>query len=119
MIDVSDIVVDPDLAEAFTIYRTTGAFGEGGWIANEPTVVPAKGVVTVVNEKELEMIPEGDRVKGAMNFYTTTPINVTSQAGSNISDEIEWKGERYRVVSIAPWVSFGFYKATGVRMEGN
>ena len=31
MIDLSEIVVDPDLADNYTIYRTSGDFALGGW----------------------------------------------------------------------------------------
>lgn len=206
MIDVSDVVCDPDFAEPFSVYRTTGGFDEGGWQKTpvgalltvaidaahkgagysvndaltivqtggsgatvrvlsvdedgavetvqiitagsgydpdapsstsvtpsggtgakivftvtpaNPQVIPAYGTVTVLNEKELSVVPEGDRIKGAMAFYTTEPMYLTGSAEANISDQILWKGEMYKVVNIAPWGSFGFNRAVGVRMSGD
>jgi hypothetical protein len=119
-------VNSPALSEPFTIYRTVGSFQRGGWVATEstqnhpnPQVISARGVVTVLNEKELDMVPEGDRVKGAMKFFTTTPLYLTSSAGANISDKVLWNGDYYRLVNIGQWGSFGFYTAVGVRTAGD
>lgn len=206
MIDMSSIVTSPIFAEAFSIYRTTGGFDEGGWVKTpvgalltaeidednkgsgysaddvltiiqtgatgatvkvltvdeagavqtvelitagsgydpddpsstsvtpsggtgakvvftvtpaNPEVIAAYGTVTVLNEKELDVVPEGDRIKGAMAFYATTPMYLTGSEGANISDQILWKGEMYKIVNIAPWASFGFNRAVGVRMSGD
>lgn len=206
MIDMSSIVTSPIFAEAFSIYRTTGGFDEGGWIktpvgalltveidednkgsgysANDvltivqtgaagatvkvlsvdedgavesielitagsgydpdapmstsatpsggtgakvvftvtpanPQVISAYGTVTVLNEKELDVVPEGDRIKGAMAFHTPTTLYLTSSTGNNVSDQILWKGDLYKLVNIAPWGSFGFNKGIGVRMDGD
>jgi hypothetical protein len=117
--NVSDIVGDPDLAESFTIFRILGSFVSGVWTANAPMQIPARGVVGVATDLDLQMVPEGDRVTGSMVFYTQTPIQVTSETGSNVSDQIQWNGAMYRIQAIGPWVSFGFYKAIGVRMQGS
>jgi len=206
VIDVSSIVMSPIFAEAFSIYRTTGGFDEGGWVKTavgalltaeidegnkgsgysaddvltivqtgaagatvkvltvdedgavesieiitagsgydpdapmstsatpsggtgakivftvtpaNPQVIATSGVVTVLNDKELDVVPEGDRIKGAMAFYTTTPMYLTSSAGANVSDQILWKGDLYKLVNISPWGSFGFNRSVGVRMDGD
>jgi hypothetical protein len=115
---LEDIVNDPDLGDEFVIHRITGHFGAGGWIASPPQVIPAIGVVTVASDKDLSQVPEGDRVRGAMAFLCTQPIYLSSESGKNISDELLWSGELYRVASVAPWTSFGFCKAIAVRKEG-
>jgi hypothetical protein len=65
------------------------------------------------------MVPEGDRVKGMMAFYTTTPIYTTSAAGNNISDQIAYAGDVYRIIKVGPWLAFGYNIAIGVRMGGD
>ncbi len=118
MIDLSEVVADPDLAEPFTIFRTTGYFDRGGWTAGPPVQIPARGVVTPASDRELDMVPEGDRIKGSMTFHTHEELHLTSVSEGSVSDKILWQGDYYRLVFIAPWTSFGFNKAVGVRMEG-
>ena len=65
---VSDIILDPDLAESFIIFRTSGVFVAGVWTAATPTQIPARGVVAVATDQDCEMVPEGDRVTGSMVF---------------------------------------------------
>jgi hypothetical protein len=119
MINVGEVVVDPDFAQEFNIYRTTGHFGPGGWIQDIPVIIPAYGVIYVASEKELAMFPEADRIKGSMAFVTPIEIMTTSADGGNISDELEWYGEKYRVINVAPWSDYGFYLALAERMKGS
>lgn len=73
-----------------------------------------QGTVTVASSKDILQVPEGDRVTGMMCFYSQQPIHITRPEGT--SDEIVWKGERYRITFLFPWSDFGYYKAIGVRM---
>lgn len=112
MIDVGSIVVDPDFAQPYTVHRKSGAWVAGRW---EPTEddLPYFGAIMVATQRDLNMIPEGDRVSGMMMFFAVKPLNLTSETGT--SDEITWKNERYRLTAMLPWSDFGFYQAFGVR----
>ena len=116
MIDVSELITDDDFAQSFNVYRISGVFGIGGWIADPEQTIPMSGVVTVTSVRDLEQIPEGDRVRGMMTFHTTEELFVTRQGA--ISDEIEWRGDRYRVYQVSPYVDYGYFKAIGSRMSG-
>lgn len=124
MINVEEIVNDPDFAQPFTILRSTGSFQRGGWVDTKAQV-PMYGSIQVAKEKELHTLPEGDRVSGAMSFHSQQPIYETqanvpepSQTISRISDLITWRGQPFRIVKVFPWEDFGFYKAIGVRTTG-
>lgn len=120
MIDVSDILEDPDLCQDFTVYRSSGAFAAGGWVEGEPAQVPFSGVITVASAKELAQVPEGDRVQGSMAFRSSQPIYVTRNGEfKGTSDRIMWRGEPYRVVQVLPYADYGYWKAIGARMEGD
>ena len=119
IMDLSEVVIDSDLSETFTICRTTGKFSSGGWIADPVIYLPAQGIVTVATPKQLETVPEGDRVSGAMAFYTGTRIYLTNASLGVISDQLTWNGEQWRVVGVSPWQSFGFTTAIAVRMAGD
>ena len=62
--DLSQAVNDPDMAELFTIVRTSGAFAAGGWQPGTPQNIQGYGVVSIASGKDLEMVPEGDRIAG-------------------------------------------------------
>jgi len=81
-----------------------------------PEVIPCFGVVSVINEKELDMIPEGDRIKGAMVFHLTKEVFTTRQGAQ--SDEIMYRGNLYRVSNIFEYGAYGYWKAVGQRMDG-
>ena len=117
MIDLSEVVNDPDLAKEFAILRQSGSFQLGGWVSDPPQEIPAFGVITVATPKMLQMVPEGDRVGGEMAFITANEIYLTSEKRSGTSDQLVWHGEKYRVIHVAPWMDYGFFIAVAVRMK--
>ncbi len=117
MLDVSEVILDPDFAQEYPIWRRPGAWVGGRWVPGTEYRVRAYGTVTVATTRDLEQVPEGDRVKGMMCFYSDREIFTTREEGT--SDEPEWRGERYRIVQVAPWGDFGYWKAIGARMAGD
>ena len=120
MLDVSPVLGNPDLVQTFMVFRSSGQFALGGWQENTPTQIPMQGVVTIADTETLEMMPEGDRVTGAMTFYSTSEVFRThndSQAGT--SDYIQWRGQNYRVMHVWPYADYGYWKALAVRMAGD
>lgn len=120
-IDVSDIVLDPDLAQTFTILRSTGVFGMGGY-QSVTTTLTLSGTITVASEKHLRMVPEGDRPTGAMAIYSAQRIYVTHQAGANqtqgLSDVLVWRGQNFRVIAVKEWSDYGIWIAVAERLGG-
>ena len=65
-------------------------------------------------------VPEGDRVTGALTFYSPAEICETRGGEySGTSDVIEWRGDRYRVAKVWPYADYGYWKAYAVRMDGD
>ncbi|MGG3012294.1 hypothetical protein ABEO98_22770 [Brevibacillus parabrevis] len=116
MINVSEVITDPDFAQSYLVHRRTNE-----WVAGRPseteTSINMLGVITVADAKTLEQLPEGDRVTGMMSFYATVPIYETSEQGT--SDQIEWRGELYRVKKVFPYGDYGYWKAVAERMAGD
>jgi len=118
VINVTEVVLDDDFVQPFTVLRSSGQQGPDGWINNE-TSIAIYGVVSVARFRDLMMIPEGDRVTGAMVFHSDQPIYLTRiGANQGISDIIVWRGEQYKVSTLAPYSDYGYYKAIAVRMLG-
>jgi hypothetical protein len=118
MLDLTRVVNNPLLCQSFTILRSTGQQGPGGWI-NQETSLTAYGVISVARYRDLLMIPEGDRTTGAMVFHSSSPMYLTRiGANQGISDILLWRGEQYKVSSVAHYEDYGYYSATAVRMLG-
>lgn len=116
-IDVSDIVSDPDFAESFTLLRSTGgAYDSSGEYQDSKTSTPMYGVIEEINSDDLDQVPEGDRIMGAITVWSPQQMNATSTAG--ISDIVVWHGQNWRVAKTWDRSTDGFWKAIAVRMSG-
>lgn len=119
MLNLTRVVNDPRLAQAFSIIRDAGTWVKGIWV-NNPTTIPSYGVVQPTTPEELKMVPEGDRVPGSFSFHTSTAIyraGINNGVETN-SDICIWRGVNYRVYYVFPWEDFGYYKAIAARMPG-
>lgn len=118
-VDMSDLILDPDLAQPYTVYRKSGQWVAGRFEQIESTLA-FYGPVVVNNVKDLMQVPEGDRSRGVMAFYSANPIYITqNNPEKGTSDEIVWRGERYRIFQVAPYNDYGYAKALGQRMAGD
>ena len=120
LLDVSDAILSGDLAESFTVQRSTGgSFQLGGW-QSTTTEIQMSGVVSPAGPKQLMQVPEGDRALGAVVFHTKPQLYVThndSQPG--LSDIIIWQGESYRLHNVSPYGPRGYWRAVGTRIVGD
>jgi hypothetical protein len=119
MIDMSVVLCNPDLCQPFNAQRSSGLFQAGRFVSTAAPVA-LYGSVQVADAKTLEQVPEGDRVTGAMVFWSTSPIYET-RTGDNegVSDILEHNGQQYRVSKVWNWSDSGFYKALAVRIKGS
>ncbi|MBG9773565.1 hypothetical protein [Brevibacillus laterosporus] len=116
MINVSEVITDPDFAQSFVVHRKSNTWAGGRSVPSE-IPINMTGIVTVADAKTLEQLPEGDRVTGLMCFYSIQELFTTREQGT--SDQIEWRKELYRVKQVFPYGDYGYYKAVGERMAGD
>jgi hypothetical protein len=129
LLNVSRVVSNPMFATSFSLLRSTGGdFATNGVWADTQTTVPMWGIVKPATAKELEQVPDGDRVKEVKSFHSTQQMFITHVDGVNVtdpayspgvSDIVVYQGSHYRLSKIYPWQDFGYYKALGVRIEGD
>lgn len=133
MINLTRVVAGILLPESYTIQRSVGTFQLGGWEQSSVNV-PGYGVVSVAKDQDLLMVPEGDRVTGAMVFHSQQRIYETQLDGGygqaeygaggfgvttqRVSDQIVWNHQLYRIISVSPYQTRGYWRAIGVRMAG-
>ena len=78
MISVEEVITDPDMIAPrnYTILRSQGQFVAGGF-QSTVTPIPMFGPVQQASNKEIDMIPEADRVGAMRSFWSTCPLYVT------------------------------------------
>lgn len=118
MIDLSEVVNNPDMAQDFTLLRSSGSWQNGIWIS-VPASQLCHGVVSVATPRDLDMIPEGDRVTGAMVFHSSVPLYgtwVDPQGMQHSSDILMWNGNQFRVLTVSQYLDYGYYRAVATRL---
>ncbi len=133
MINVTDIVNDPDFSQSFYIFRSKGQYVQGGFVDTK-TPIQFYGSIQVANPEELELLPEGDRRKGVISIHSEKPLYLSNNHGdafeqsfgksgfgsenSNLSDIVQWRNQQYKCTYRYPWGDFGYFKTLAVRMSG-
>ena len=78
MISVTEVVQDPDMVapQSFTILRSVGQFVAGGF-QSTTTSINCFGPVHRASDKEIQMLPEADRIGAVRGFWTNIPMYTT------------------------------------------
>ena len=135
MIDVSDLITDPDFATNYTIIRREGQWINGRFkVSDPPTRLLYYGAVQPATTHDIEQLGIGDNEKSVMKFFCRQPkeIYITHNFNENfnesytdvtggicntgnkviqISDEIEFRGYIYKVLQISQWQHHGWIRA--------
>lgn len=112
-----DIIVSRGMA--------TGSYVDGYWV--EPLRAPQTIIASVqpVGDKELLILPDGDRNKEMLKLYSTFKFQIKDEAQGQTSDLIDIDGRIYEVVSVQDYtthqsqVSIQYYKAIVARVNEN
>lgn len=124
MIDVSELITDPDFAAPYTVYRRTGKWVKGRFEVSEPEILNFYGAVQPASVREIQQLHIGDNEHGIMKFFTRKPndIFITKELSESeeiqISDEIEFDGRIYKVLQVMPWHHGGWCRAFASLKEG-
>lgn len=114
MIDLSQLIHDPDFCEPFVIRRQKGSWKNGRFeLVYEDCKV--KGIVEPTSGDDLEQLPEGDRVSGMMTFYTKEQVQLALDPQP--ADHIICRGKVYKAVQVLDWSRHGFYKTIAAFVE--
>jgi hypothetical protein len=104
MINMSDVVADAELMapKPFLILRRTGQWTQNGFTVATTTQIQQVGPVQRAGDKELEEIPEADRVRAVMAFWCVVPVFITygkapSTAVQGVTPQGAYPGTIYTV----------------------
>lgn len=107
LIDVTDILLDPDFADPITCVRAIQGVDSQGIASNyEDTDTVFYGVVTSDTGDILDRFDGGDRVKGNIIIHTMYRLRVGGEEDEQ-ADIVEWQGKRYTVSNVNDYSHFG------------
>jgi hypothetical protein len=109
MLDVADVLQDPDLAQTLTVRRAVVAVDDNGRAAETPSTLTISGVVAPATDEQLQRLAEGDRSSETIAVYTATRL--TDGDDTHGPDVVAWKGGTYLVKSVWDWSDYGYFEA--------
>lgn len=98
LIDVSELLTDPDFTNTVTLIRrasTVNTYGENVMTETQSTIT---AVVQGANTESLERVPEGARLSDLIDVYYKGQLTAESPGG--YADIIVWQGKRYQVFEV-------------------
>ena len=98
LIDVSDLLRDPDFTNVVTLIRRTVTVNEHGENVMTENACYITAVVQGDNTETLDKLPEGARLSDILTvFYRGT---LTAERPGGYADIIVWQGKRYQVKEV-------------------
>lgn len=110
LLDVSEVIDDPDFADTFEVIRrveTVNSFGESTVV--EDSTEGVSGVVCMASPEDLERLAEEDRQHKVISVVTRYRLRgVSKESGSTYKpDIILWAGSHYEVKWIDDYTHYG------------
>lgn len=106
LLDVSDVLLDPDFADTIAVYRQATSVGSTGRVSRAETVYSAvSAVVTPDRWSTLQRQAEGSNVSETITVITQ--FRLSSSEDGRDADEIIWNGKRYVVTAIGDCSRYG------------
>lgn len=111
-LDLSELLVDPDLSHDFQIVRQQQGVGDDGVAYTKAAVTYDVVGVIVPKGKELVRVEEGQRMQAKLEVYVA--FELTAGQDDVEPDVIVWGKRSYRVMAVEDYSQFGngWVKAT-------
>lgn len=106
LLDVSSVLLDPDLAEMFTVIRRSESVGSDGRSVITPTTIPNQiGVVTATTPGDLLRRDDGQMMD--QKISVVTPFSLRGPGNGFQPDQIIVGGVTFTVTQVLPFRRFG------------
>lgn len=106
MLDVSDLMSDPDFCEELTIYRRTAARVNGRKSVTEAMVTPKPfGSMQPGANPDILRTMDYQTNEGVITVYTNYPLREQTTAGP--PDILVFRGSRFEVDKVNDWGAWG------------
>lgn len=105
LLDVSELLSDPDFADDITVIRSGRTMGTDGRVVDTPGTYYTYGNVQPTSGASLQQLPEAERVG---SFITVvTPFRLLVLTDSTAPDQVIWQDRNYRVKHVNDWSVYG------------
>ena len=109
MINVENIILDPDFQQPLMLKRQSGSFVDGEWTLGTGVISTVYGSWQKASADELSLDSKGEVQEEIRKLITTIEMKV-DDAG-NTSDRIIDGTRQYKVIKVDRWNYNGFYRA--------
>lgn len=110
LLDVSDVLDDPDFASTIVVRPMASTIGENGLAQATVGSNTVSAVVIPDGGDDLVQTGEGDAVQGDITIYTRWPL--TTGDAERAADIVEWDGGVYVLINAQAWrYGSGYYRA--------
>ena len=112
MIDMSELVSDPDFAQAFQVERqSAGTFANEGVYTTTATTLNRFGVIQPSKSEDLiKFLPEGERQGNFITIHCAQDV-LMGDGNTQMGDIVIWRGDYYKVAFSKPWDMHGYWFA--------
>jgi hypothetical protein len=110
MMDLSEVIFDPDWHQVVEIDRRAGAYDAGGRWIESYTRGELDAAVHPAPPDAMQSAPEGERHLPGIKVYSVQEVG--------FGDLIYWGGDTWRVFGRGNWSQYGFFDSTAVRHLG-
>ena len=122
MINISELITDPDFAQpnGIKITRSTVETVNHRQVET-PVEITLAGIITVANETSDELLEEADRSKEQIHIFTRERLKLVGVDKVNgkryAADIVKFNGAKYIVRYCLDDAQYGFCRSTAVKLE--
>lgn len=111
MIDVTEVLTDPDLMTKFTVTRRPEVVTSKGRssVPAPETIQNVAGVICAASPDDLDRLPEADLSQRHISIVTQFRLRIASRVGAQNykPDLVTWENGTYQVLSVDPYPHSG------------
>lgn len=117
--DLRELLYDTDVGggRTFTIFRRSKVRAKGRLTDGDTITIEAVGSVQPLGADALQQLQESDRTGQVIIARSETAMQMgsTDDEGDLLADEIEYNGDRYKILQLKNWGEWGIYAAIATR----
>ena len=117
LLDVSDVLDDPDFSTQITVTSTAVTGMERGRETKTTTTATLRAVVQPTRSQDLQRLPDLALGTGAITIWARYPF--ASDTATTKADKVVWRGDTYTVMTVDDWGEYGtgYYQAIAARQS--